>query len=364
MRPYNIDIFDRNFAFKHHYNMGETKYAIDYLALQENEAVISFNAAVQNGDYIFISNGVRDYFGIITGIDAAGITTGFSTIRYKPFLHLFDAPIMFDTTLQPGSAQGSPVALEQVIADIIDAYWISNSDTVQNVAGLRTQVISSTTDWGFHLTADVQGTDRCIINFLSSILQRAMTKYQIGVYVEPDFNEHTITLKIGQKNADTMVIEADLPSVIERNVVLNQTTADTNKLIVYNNTDLVENLIYYRHPDGTYDTDDDDRISPVVFSIQGVTVGQEQSFADAAKEAADKALDTVSYNNLIEITVLDGDALIPLEDTDIGRIVDVKTNGAIYPSILTGIEINKTKKLIFGTVRLELTKILKGARNG
>lgn len=364
MRPFNIDIFGRDFAFKHHHNIGDIKYAFDYLSIAESSATVSFNADVKTGDYINISNGEREYFGIITGIDAGGNVTGFSTVRYKPFLHLFDAPIMFDTTLQPGSAQGTPIALEEVIADYIRSYWIENADVEQNIDGLRVQTISSTTDWGFHLTADVEGTNRCIINFMTAIIQRAMTKYQIGVYITPNINEKTITVQIGRKAFTPMIIEADLPSVITRKVVLNETQIDVNKLIIYNNEDLIENTIYYKHTDGSYDTTDNDRMKPVIFNIVGVAVNQESTFAEAAKIAADKALDTVSYNNLIEVTVFGNDALIPLEADDIGMTVDVKTNGAIYPSVLTGIEIDKSKKLIFGTVRIELTKILKGARNG
>ena len=50
---------------------------------------------------------------------------------------------------------------------------------------------------------------------------------------------------------------------------------------------------------------------------------------------------------------------------NIGRVVNIIHNGVAYNSILTGKEIsNSLVKLIFGTIRLDLTKILnmKGVR--
>lgn len=364
MQPYNVEIFDRDFTLRQHYNVGDVKYSFDYLSTVENSVLVAFNESVQNGDYIHLSNGSRTFFGIITGIDIDKAAAGHSTIRYRPFSHIFDAPIMFDTDLQPGSGSGSTKSLEDVIADIITEYWISNDDDEQNIKGLTVKATSSTTDWGLHLTSDVQGLHKTIINFTTSIIQRAMSRYRIGVYIEPDFIKKEIAVTVGVKDNIPFVIEADLPNIIRRTVLLNETTKDNNKMVIYSNEDYESKIIYYKHPDGTYDTEDRDRIIPVVYGMTGVTPGDEHPFEEVAKESADKALDRESYNNLIEITVLNSDALVTLEADDIGKLVDVKTNNAIYPSILTGIVYESTKKLIFGTIRIELTKILKEARNG
>jgi hypothetical protein len=44
--------------------------------------------------------------------------------------------------------------------------------------------------------------------------------------------------------------------------------------------------------------------------------------------------------------------------------VDIISDGVAYRSILTGRERGKNTKLVFGTVRLDLTKILRRGGNG
>lgn len=60
--------------------------------------------------------------------------------------------------------------------------------------------------------------------------------------------------------------------------------------------------------------------------------------------------------------VIDEDELVKPDEMPFGQIVNVISDGNSYQSILTGRERGKNTKLIFGTVRLELTKILR--RNG
>ena len=358
MQPYNVELFDRSFALIQHYNVGSIDYSYDYLSSVENTITIAFNAQVQKGDYIWIKNNENSYFGYITGIAVNEAMQGFSEIKFKPFITIFDAPILFDTTLQ-----GSATSLEAAIAQYISAYWINNADSKQNVFGLQTQILTNTTGWGFHITASQNDTDKAIINFMTSIIKRALTKYQVGLYVTPDFGNKKITVQIGVKTLESFTIEADLPNVIEKSIIVNEDTADINKLIIYDQADLVTNVIYYKHPDGSYDTIDIDRISPVIFGITSVAGSEETPFADAAEDAADKQFDRDSYNNLIEITVQNDDALVMPETLTIGQIVNVTSNGTSYGSIFTGVERSEVTKLIFGTIRMDLTKKLKEVMN-
>ena len=120
------------------------------------------------------------------------------------------------------------------------------------------------------------------------------------------------------------------------------------------------NIVYYKHTDGSYDTSNTDRITPVIFNMTSVAVVTGSTFAAAAKDAADKQFDVDSYSNLIELTMVNDDMLIMPTTIAIGQAVQVITNGASYTSILTGIERSTKTKLIFGSIRLDLTKILKG----
>lgn len=355
MQPYNIEIFDTSFNLIQHYNSGVTDYKFDYLSTVENSVLVEFNDNVQKGNYIRLVNDTDDYFGYITAIQVNESVQGFSEIRFKPFISLFDSQILFDTTLQ-----GSGTNLEQAMANIITSYWISNSDTSQNIYGLTVSTISVTSNWTFHITSDQQGLNKAIISFMNSIVRRALTKYQIGLYVTPDFQHKTINVAIGVKDATTFNIEADLPSVIDKSIILNETTEDTNKLVIYDQADLTTNIVYYKHPDGTYDTSNTNRIVPVRYGLTSVAVATGDTFANAALNAANKQFDVDSYNNLIELTIQNDDALINPQNISIGQAVNVITNGTSYTSILTGIERSTKTKLTFGSIRLDLTKILKG----
>ena len=355
MQPFNVEIFDREFNLIQHYNVGAIDYNYDYLSTVENTVTIAFDENVQKGDYIRIFNNTDSYFGFISSIAVNEAIQGFSEIRFKPFIALFDAPILFDTTLQ-----GSGTSLEQAIADIITAYWISNADADENIYGLEVQTISTTSGWGFHITSDQKGLNKAIINFMTSIVRRSLTKYQVGLYAEPDFVNKKIVVSIGVKALQTFYIEADLPNVIEKSIIVNETTEDMNKLVIYDQADLTTNVIYYKHPDGSYDTTDDDRITPVIYGITSVSVAQGDTFADVAQDAADKQFDTDTYSNLIEITVQNEDEIVTPQTLTIGQTVNVISNGTSYSSILTGVERSNKTKLIFGTIRLDLTKIIKG----
>ena len=354
MQPFNVEIFDRDFNLVQHYNVGSIDYKYDYLSTVENSVFVAFNANVQTGHYIRIINNTDSYFGYISAIAVNEEVQGFSEIKFKPFITLFDASILFDTTLQ-----GSATTLEQMIADYITAYWINNTDTDQNITGLEVETISSTSGWGFHITSDQKGLNKAIINFMTSIIRRSMTKYQVGLYAQPDFLNKKITIQIGVKAQGTFFIEADLPNVVEKSIIINESSQDMNKLIIYDQADLVTNVIYYKHPDGTYDTSDTNRIVPVIYGITSVAVAEGETFSAVAKDAADKQFDVDSYSNLIELTVQNDDQLVMPETLTIGQIVSVASNGTAYASILTGVERSDVTKLTFGTIRLDLTKILK-----
>lgn len=355
MQPFNVEIFDRSFNLIQHYNVGAIDYNYDYLSTVENSILIEFNENVQKGDYIRIVNNTDSYFGFISSIAVNESIQGFSEIRFKPFISLFDASVVFDTTLQM-----SATSLEQTLADIITAYWISNSDSDQNIYGLEVETLSTTTNWTFHITPDQKELDYAIINFTTALVRRSLTKYQIGLYAEPDFVNQKIKVQIGVKALATMYIEADLPNVIEKSIVVNETSVDINKLVIYDQADLVTNVIYYKHPDGTYDTTDSNRIVPVIYGITSVSVASGGNFADAAQDAADKQFDTDTYSNLIELTVQNEDEIVMPSSPTIGQTVNVISNGTSYSSILTGVERSTKTKLIFGTIRLDLTKIIKG----
>jgi hypothetical protein len=352
MQPYNIEIFGRDYVLKQHYNTESIEYKMDYLSIEENSVYLPFQSDIKKGDYIRVCNNIDDYFGVITSIVIDEKNEGYCTVGFKPFIAIFDANIPFDI-----SAQGSGT-LEDAIADYITSNWISGSDSSQNIAGLSVETISETSNWTFYISSS-SGLSIELVNF-ESIIQEALTKYRVGLYIEPSIGTQKINLKIGIKTAAAYTIEADLPNVIERSIIFNKTKSDTNKLIVYNKDNLTQTAIYYLHPNGTYNTTDNNRIVPVIYETAEVSPSGGKTFADLAQEEANKLFGNNFEKNLIELRVLNEDVLVKASSLEIGRLVNIICNGITYQSLLTGYEIEHTTKLIFGTVRIDLTKILKG----
>ena len=93
------------------------------------------------------------------------------------------------------------------------------------------------------------------------------------------------------------------------------------------------------------------------------TYGEITALSIFIEKAHDKAYQTFSknkYDNLIELELAVDDDLIKPMSLKVGQVVNIISEGVSYTSILSGREIEDTTTLIFGTIRLELTKTLKG----
>ena len=352
MQPYNVEIFDRSFNLIQHYNIEFIDYKFDYLSIQENVFLVPFNSSIKKGDFVRIKNDVHEFVGYISSLSVDESVEGFTNVGFRPLMGLFDTEILFTV-----STQGTGY-LEDMLTNTIKAYFVNNADSSQNISGLSVESISSTSGWNFYITEETEGTGKAIVS-LMSLIQGALTKYSVVVLFDVDFEAGTIKCKIGNKNIASFTIEADLPSVITRSVIVNENKSDINKLIIYDKTNLSSTIVYYLHPDGTYNTTNSDRITPVIYDMLSVSAQSGGTFAQAAAEAAAKQFGNNKQSNLIEITILNNDRLANPDNLEIGQLVSVITNGTAYASILTGYEIADTTKLTFGTIRLDLTKILK-----
>ena len=75
-----------------------------------------------------------------------------------------------------------------------------------------------------------------------------------------------------------------------------------------------------------------------------------------AQAQANSTFGSIQYSNLIELEVLNEDGISKLE---IGQEVNVIYKGNTYKSILSAYKRGLTTLLIFGSIRLDLTKLLK-----
>lgn len=365
MRPFSVDVFDRAFVHKYNDMVSNAEYSFDYLAPLESYVTVKVSENVYIGDFIYISNGEYQFFGIVSGITRLAYSQ--MEIAYKPFETSFDTTVLFDTNLQ-----GSPStkSLEQTLADYIKAEFKNNSDAMQNISVLRNvTAVTSTMTWGFNLKSDKEGLHTTIVGLYNTLFVRAMQKYGVAVRTVPDLNARKIDIVIGTVQQNQKTIEADLPSVLSKQITVRATSASVNKLTVYNAENYSTNRKYYLYSNGTYGTDANpapplERVTPVINQNRAVEITPGSTWQETADAQAVDFFGSAKYNNLIELEVLLDDDLVDPQNIQIGQTVSVIHDGVAYTSILTGRQLRTTCKLIFGCIRLDLTSIIKGGLNG
>lgn len=359
MRPYSVEIFTPRFMMVGNSNINEISYKEDYLSSDSNSVTVLTIPGVEKQDYIRISRGSEEYAGVVTEISFGNEKSKrLQTISYKPFVEMFDTKILFDVDEQ---GKGS---LEEYIAGQIRALFIENEDEKQNVRGLSVSVLSQTDDWSLHITPSDKGGHYNIVNLMDSVIIPAMKKYRIMVRVKLDIQNRAIRAEVGVCSAGVIIIESDLSNILKKNVVVKQTNMDVNKLVLYDSADYVNRVTYYLHTDLSYDRQDTDRIVPVLCERRALTAEEGRNFDSAAIAEASSVFGNLSFSNLIELTMSKEDSLVHPMDLSFGQMADIISEGTAYRSILTGWEIGNNIKLIFGTVRLDLTKILRRNENG
>ena len=371
MKPYNVEIFDQDFSLIAHTNINDIQINEDYLAPETNSISIYADAAVVPGQYIRIVRDDFDMFGIITETADGMDDKVLMDVTFAPFSALLNIQILFDTTLQ-----GSSTPMETVLSNYVSSYLISNADTAQNVTGLSISSTSTTNDWTFEIAPDEEydeetgfGGVYAIVNLYYDLFLPAFLKYDVKLDIAINPQAKTITASIG-KESGTTFIEADLPNIFQKNIIVMATQQTVNKLVIYNTQDYTEFLTYFLHTDYTYDTTDADRITPVIYEIattaptegDGTPEDPGTTFAEEAQIVADGVFANIEFENLIELDMMSDDEMINPAGMKIGQTVTVLSNGVEYNSVLTGRQIGETTKLIFGFMRLELTKQIKKER--
>lgn len=354
MRAYNVEIYDRHLVYRSHTNVMSIDYAEDYLSPETNSIVME-KLDAEVGDFIRLDNGNLDFFGIVSGVTSDSKDT--MIVSYKSILSLFDLDILFDTNLQRSEAK----TLELYISDTIQENFDRNSDSSMNLPHIVCDQVSTTSKWNFGLVSDEEGSHYCITNFLKKIIIPAFERYSIKITPRLNVGNRTIYLTVGVNEYSTVTMEADLPNILKKNVIVKQHDGFVNKVVIYNLENYTDKVIYYRHPDDTISVVDEDRIVPVVQEMYAVAPVYEdeyvvETFEECALDQALDAFSVVEYNHLIELTMAVDDELYHPLDLEIGQIVNVISDDQQYVSILSGRTINNSITLIFGKIRVDLTK--------
>lgn len=345
MKLFKVEFFNKNFDYVGSHEIGDFDFEYDYLSLSNNEINVLSTTDCEIGNIIYISsmNTSESYIGIVTSIE---LKKGVKRVKFKTFLECLDVKVIYD----------EPVEIETWISNKLLETYVNNEDAFQKMP-IRPVILSRTEG-----TLETDEEEPLFVN-LYEMVEQALRKYQITLNFGLDLKEQRIICNIGKVQDPIKVIEADLPNIIDSEITVKTNDENAiNKLIIFNagENSAGEQAIYCRHTDGTIDTDlENDRITPVIFDCVSIETTSEE-FEQKALEKAEADLAQDKLDNLIEITVTENDYLVEPDMYKIGQEVEVISEGKSFNSILTGIKYKKGQKtLIFGAIRLELTKILK-----
>ena len=269
MKPYNVEIFDRQFNLKYSTLIGENEftYKFDlispvknniYLPLDFKPEKISSEVNVPIGWYIRICRDDEEYQGVISGTEYEETRC---KVEYKQLITIFDTNEVVSRDFS-----GS---IENYIKARITANFISNTDTYQNLYGLNSNCFS-TIETSTTGVLDYQKTDNenVNINILSDLILNAALIYNIITLVRIDFESagsgryFKIDIKKRGNNTRLGNIETSIGNSIDINASISDTKDKVNRADILD-TYLSTTYRYYLHPDRTYNTTNSNRIVPV-----------------------------------------------------------------------------------------------------
>ena len=366
MRQYNVDFFTRDLVFVHNDSASIAEIKEDYISMQNNSIEIGLTEKVQNGQFIYIKGDLDTFLGIVTDTKPGDNVL---TVTYKSFLCLFDEDILFDTDLQKqntanpnGGAKINSKSLERMLKDTIDATYVNNEDSLQNLR-LIVEAETNTPKWGFNLKSDTEGMHHCIIGLYGVLLVNALKKYGVALRAVPDFANRYLHIYIrAQSGFDVLDVDGDLANVTVKTLKVNDRPNGTNKLTVHNTDDYDLYLDFYVHTDRSWDTNNTDRITPVVREVKAAMPDSsiedpDEAFVEAAMDVAYGVLSGLAWNNLIEIEVAPGDELVKPMTLLFGQKIRLWYKDGMHESILTGRSItDDSALLILGSERISFTK--------
>lgn len=363
MQQYSVDVFDRSLTYVCNDQTSITSIDDDYLSPQANTITIQkTEREIKAGFFLWLQNEKSRFFGLITDVSPGEYET---TIQFSSFISIFNESFLFWLG-QQGTEAGHAYSLESTIELYIRTYYITNSDTLMRlpISISIDPSITQTQRWTVGLRRTKDEVNYTVIDLYSDLILPALKKYGASITVSPDFNQRLINLKI-TKSTRTLKIDGNLDNVVVRTLKYNDRPLGTNKLTVVNNNDPSQAIVYYIHPDRTFDTSNTNRITPVAFETRMITPQENtsESFQDGALEEAYNVFSGSSWDNLIELEVEPDDKNILPMELEIGQKITLHYEDATYTSILTGKIIEDSCiVLLFGSERIEYSKRNKGGR--
>lgn len=345
---YKIEIFDTSMNYVSAcYTDDAQAISLDYLAFDP------FQLSVQ------LINAKKGYFAHIT--DEQGNLIGdciisdvkpqksLQEISLRPLQAIFDREVFF-----------TPVSDAITwLADTLDETYVTASDVYQRLPLVITYTPGSRL---FPLTGyNLNPT----MNILS-VVTNAFATWDVVTEAWLDLVNKKICVNIFEQTAE-QTIECDLENIVSSEITLGDSYGSTNKLTIKKTVSEgtpsgTLEITYYLHTDGSIDTTDTDRVTPVFFDAEVLEQTDDMSDADWIAETvtmAKERLTPTQYDNEVVLMVWGDDKVINPRNIQLGTVTTLYIKGEVYYSILTGVAVEGGMyTLTFGAVRTELTKKL------
>lgn len=357
MQQFNVDIFDRSLSYVCNGQTIVSSIDDDYLSPKTNTITISnVDKEIIAGYFIRLQSDETDFFGLITDVSPGEFET---TIQFSSFISIFNEVILFWVGFQ-GLEAGHVNRLEATIAYHISTYYVTTTDRLMRLP-LNIYVdpnIVEIRQWTLGITRTKEEINFTTLSIYEDLIVPALKRYGVSLIVTPDFNRKMIDIKV-TRSSKTLNIDGELNDVKVRTLKYNNRPLGTNKLEIVNNLHPTDTIMYYAHPDMSFNTTNANRITPVAFETRMIVPQEDTtaSFQAAALEEAYNVFSGAAWDNLIELEVApDNQNILPME-MEIGQKVTLWYKGATYSSILTGKVIEDHNViLLFGSERIEYTK--------
>ena len=369
MKVYNLEIFDipagaytsglETIYFNvYHRQIGNFKYSFDYYDKEKNVLELPRTDLISLRNIVRITDALDNSIEYLGQVDSIEYDGDKMKVTYTDFFsEMLDTNVIFDTNRQ-GTTETDPLEIylgslmEQVFNET--HYWSSGRG--QNI------VVSIDTEdvipYGFNIKPDYEGTHWAIVNLKKVLINRALTEYSVAI--NSTFN-YFFTLNVGKISDNYEYIETNAPYVISSTVKTETNERSVNRLFVYDVTTNQSKFFWLRNdgevivgrPDDEYA---DGAVQPPIFADSLIQTQEGDSFIAKATEDANAKMKQDPLNMYISIEVSQDNEMF--RRWKIGQRVRVIHNGKEIPTILTGIKIDNTYTLIFGALRLDLTKKL------
>ena len=336
-KAYRAEFFDRQLNFMLFEAIEEPEIKMDYLTLDKTSVILPPQVDVQRGWFCQISDGHETiYQGVVASVSQQTAST---TVYLSPMNALFD------TQIYKKKSTYNKTNLEGWIAGILRENFSVHSGVdgiVENLQGFSVTTLTATDGIALSLEDNIH-------SFWYDISKKAMESAGISIECEFDPQSKTISATIrGFADSPEITLESDLPNVIDRTFTLSENYGNSNKCLLINSENESQQMIFTSS----------DYEPPTLMTVETITTATGKTFSETASERAAEIFKKSEFNNLIELRYRQDDYIVP--QIKIGQPCRIIRSGTVYHTVLTGI-ISKSgvKTLIFGGIRIDLTKIMK-----